>query len=185
VHGERTVYSSDRIDVVLADVQEPGGPRVPEHHLVRCHIRAAACLVAHPDRGLLLIRRHRFIVGTWGWEIPGGGIEPDEDPADAARREVEEETGWRPVGDLHLLVRYHPSSGLLDQTFSCYLATVAERVGEPTSPGEAAEIAWLEPARVEQLIDDGDIVDGMALTALYAWLHRFGPKAIRRADPIK
>ena len=42
VHGERNVYSSDRIDVVLADVQEPGGSRVPEHHLVRCHIRAAA-----------------------------------------------------------------------------------------------------------------------------------------------
>jgi 8-oxo-dGTP pyrophosphatase MutT (NUDIX family) len=175
VFGERTVYASDRIDVVLADVQEPHGPRVPEHHLVRCHIPAAACLVAHPERGLLLIRRHRFIVGTWGWEIPGGGIEPSEDPADAARREVEEETGWRPRGDLQLLVRYHPSSGLLDQTFRCYLATDAEQVGAPTSPGEAAEIRWLQPSVVEELLEAGDVVDGMAVTALYAWLRRFGP----------
>jgi 8-oxo-dGTP pyrophosphatase MutT (NUDIX family) len=179
VHGERTVYSSDRIAVVLADVEEPGGVRVPEHHLVRCHIPAAACLVASPERGLLLIRRHRFIVRTWGWEIPGGGIEPGESPADAARREVLEETGWRPLGDLRPLVRYHPSSGLLDQTFSCFLATDAEPVGAPSSPGEAAEVAWLSPQRVERLIDDGEIVDGMALTALYAWLHRYGPTARR------
>src|SRR3954471_4320409 len=83
LHGERTVYRSDRIDVALADVEEPGGIRVPEHHLVRCHYRAAACLVASAERGLLLVHRHRFIPGTWGWEIPGGGIEPGEEPVDA------------------------------------------------------------------------------------------------------
>ena len=46
VHGERAVYDSDRISVVLVDVEEPGGVRVPEHHVVRCHVPAAACLVA-------------------------------------------------------------------------------------------------------------------------------------------
>lgn len=174
VHGERTVYSSDRITVTLADVEEPGGVRVPDHHVVRCHVPAAACLVAAPGRGLLLIRRHRFIVRTWGWEIPGGGIEDGERPVDAARREVEEETGWRPRGDLTPLVRYHPSSGLLDQTFSCFLAKDAERVGEPTSLGEAAEVAWLTPDEVVAKINAGEVVDGMALTALYAWLYRAG-----------
>jgi 8-oxo-dGTP pyrophosphatase MutT (NUDIX family) len=173
VHGERDVYSSDRITVVLADVEEPGGVRVPEHHVVRCRIPAAACLVASAERGLLLIHRHRFIVRTWGWEVPGGGIEPGETAAGAARREVEEETGWRPAGDLRPLVRYHPSSGLLDQTFSCFVADDAEYIGEPTSVGEAAEVAWLSPADVVALIEAGEVVDGMTLTALYAWLfHR-------------
>ena len=70
----------------------------------------------------------------------GGGIETGETAEDAARREAEEETGWRPVGPLTRLARFHPSSGLLDQTFSAYLATAAEHVGEPTSVGEAAEV---------------------------------------------
>ena len=35
---------------------------------------------------------------TWGWEIPGGALEPNEDPEVAARRECFEETGWRVIG---------------------------------------------------------------------------------------
>jgi 8-oxo-dGTP pyrophosphatase MutT (NUDIX family) len=170
VHGERRVYASDRIEVVLADVEEPGGVRVPEHHVVRCHIPASAGLVVDPDRGVLLIHRHRFIPRTWGWEVPGGGIEPGESAQDAARREVEEETGWRPVGPMTQLVRFHPSSGLLDQTFTCFLATAAEHVGDPVSVGEAAEVAWLSRTEVLDRIAAGDVVDGLTITALYAWL---------------
>jgi 8-oxo-dGTP pyrophosphatase MutT (NUDIX family) len=172
VHAERTVYASDRLALVLADVEEPGGVRVPEHHLIRCRIPASACLVADPDRGVLLIHRHRFIPGTWGWEVPGGGLEPGETPEDAARREAEEETGWRPVGTLTELVRFHPSSGLLDQTFSCYLASGAEHVGEPVSVGEAAEVAWVPRADIVRLLETGEITDGLTVTALYAWLYR-------------
>lgn len=172
VHGERTVYESDRIAVVLADVEEPGGVRVPEHHVVRCRIPAAACLITDPQRGVLLIHRHRFIPRTWGWEIPGGGLEAGETPADAARREAEEETGWRPLGPLTQLVRFHPSSGLLDQTFTGFLATAAEHVGEPTSVGEAAEVAWHSRDQVLALLDAGEITDGLTVTALYAWLYR-------------
>jgi 8-oxo-dGTP diphosphatase len=34
-----------------------------------------------------------------GWTLPGGGIDPGEDPADAVVREVEEETGYHVVVD--------------------------------------------------------------------------------------
>jgi 8-oxo-dGTP pyrophosphatase MutT (NUDIX family) len=95
VHGERTLYSSPWVGLRLVDVEIPGGERF-EHHVVRVPRQAAGCVVHDPDRGVLLLWRHRFITDTWGWEIPAGAVDDGERPGDAAAREVREETGWRP-----------------------------------------------------------------------------------------
>jgi len=69
----------------------PGGERF-DHHAVRYPQPAAGTIVRDPDRGVLLIWRHRFITDTWGWEIPAGRSEPGESPEEAAVRETIEET---------------------------------------------------------------------------------------------
>ncbi|WP_344115878.1 NUDIX domain-containing protein [Kribbella alba] len=46
---------------------------------------------------VLMMWRHRFIINRWVWELPGGYVDPDEDPAATAAHEVEEETGRRPA----------------------------------------------------------------------------------------
>jgi 8-oxo-dGTP pyrophosphatase MutT (NUDIX family) len=164
VHGERALYESEWMSLYLADVELPDGQRF-EHHVLRIPNQASATVVRDRERGVLLLWRHRFITDSWGWEIPGGRIDPGETPEQAAARETLEETGWR-VGPLRLIGRYHPLAGAADQRFHVFLAQGAEHVGEPEDRNEAERIEWIPVARVRKLIRAGEVTDGYSLTSL-------------------
>lgn len=174
VHGERSLYDSPWVGLGLADVELPDGERF-DHHVVRVSRPAAGTVVHDPDRGLLLLYRHRFISDTWGWEIPAGGVDEGETPARAAAREVLEETGWRP-GPLTELCHYFPSNGLSSQHFHCFAADRAEHVGEPVDTFESDRVEWVPVAEAWRLVEGGAVTDGLSLTAL-SWAFAFGSLA--------
>jgi len=164
IHGERLIYDSPWVSLALTDIEIPGLRRF-EHHVVRMPHPAAGVIVQDPDRGLLLLWRHRFITDSWGWEIPAGRVEPDEDIQNAARREVLEETGWA-IGLPEPLFTYRPTNGISDQAFHVFLASGATHVGDPSDPSESEKVEWLPVHQVRQLILDGGMPDGFSLTAI-------------------
>jgi 8-oxo-dGTP pyrophosphatase MutT (NUDIX family) len=166
VHGERSLYESPWVSLRLVDVEVPEGERF-DHHVVRVPRPAVGVVVSGRD-GLLLLYRHRFITGTWGWEVPAGGVDPGESLVEGAAREVLEETGWRP-GPLTHLHGYHPSNGLCDQRFELFAADGASYVGAPSDPAEASRVEWVPDDDVVGLIRDGAVQDGLSLTALLWW----------------
>ena len=171
VHGERVLYDSDWVRLSLVDVEIPGGERF-EHHVVRMPNKAAGAVVHDRDRGVLLLWRHRFITDEWGWEIPAGGMNPGETPAQAAARETLEETGWR-AGRLRPLVHFSPANGISDQIFHTFVADGATYVGEPTDVGESERIEWVAVSEVRRILRDNEMLDGMSLTAV-AYALAFG-----------
>jgi 8-oxo-dGTP pyrophosphatase MutT (NUDIX family) len=164
IHGERSLYESDWMNLRLVDVELPDGSRF-EHHVLRIPRPAAAVVVRDPERGVLLIWRHRFVPDRWGWEIPGGRIDEGETAAGAAARETREETGWRP-GRLRPFGAYHPIAGSVDQTFNLFVADGATHEGEPHDRNETERVEWVSVARVRELIRAGEISDGYSLTGL-------------------
>ncbi len=164
VHGERAIYENEWITLALADVEPPGSPRF-DYHVIRAPAPAAGTVVHDPERGVLMLWRHRFIPDVWGWEIPAGRVDEGETLEDAAVREALEETGWRP-GPLRHLLTYHPTAGLSDQRFALFLADGATHVGEPSDPTEAERVEWLAVERVRAEMDAGRITDGLSLVAL-------------------
>jgi len=164
VHGEQVLYDSDWVRLSLVDVEIPGGARFG-HHVVRMPNQAAGTVVHDPDRGVLLLWRHRFITDTWGWEIPAGGLNPGESPESAAARETLEETGWQP-GRLRHLVHFNPTNGISDQRFHIFLADGATHVGDPTDAGESERIEWVRLDEVRRIVRANEMVDGLSLTAM-------------------
>ena len=162
VHGEKPLYQDQWLDIRIADVEIPGGRRL-EHRLIRS-APGAGCVVMRDDH-VLLLWRHRFITDTWGYEIPIGKIDPGEGPMDAAARETEEETGWRP-GLMEFLVRVEPSPGISDSVHHVYRADGAERMGPPDDDFESDHIAWVPLSEIPDLVADGEITSGTSLAAL-------------------
>lgn len=181
IHGERSVYDSEWVRLTLVDLELPDGHRF-EHHVVRAPSDAAGTLVLDPERGVLLLWRHRFITDTAGWEFPAGAVDEGETPRAAAAREVLEETGWRP-GPLEPLCEFDPIHGLVDQRFHCFVAHGAEHVGPPTDPHESERIEWVPVAELAGMLRRGEIDDGPTVTALL-WALQLGPLAAASgADP--
>lgn len=113
-------------------------------------LRAAAGVVVRDQGRVLLIRRRAE--NTWG--LPGGGIEPGETWAAAARRECLEESGWDVRIDELLGIYSDPATQTHRYPHGTwrhfvgvvFLATALEQVGEPGD--EAAELGWYPPERL-------------------------------------
>jgi 8-oxo-dGTP pyrophosphatase MutT (NUDIX family) len=163
VFGERTLYDNHWVRLVKVDVQPPHGERF-EHHVVRLQRVAIAAVINDADR-VLMLWRHRFVTDEWGWELPGGIVDGDEQGADTAAREVQEETGWRPGPMTHLL-DFQPMIGMVDTPHELYAAHGAEWIGDPTDLEEAGRVDWIPLASVLDLISKGEILGSGSLVAL-------------------
>jgi 8-oxo-dGTP pyrophosphatase MutT (NUDIX family) len=175
VFGERHIYENRWVNLDLVDVQSPDGTRF-EHHVVRMQ-RVVGVVIPNKDGRILLVQHHRFITATWGWEIPCGIVEDSETATDAAAREVEEETGFRPFG-LKPLLAYQPCIGIADTPHELFVANGAVSVGEPTDPTEVERIAWFSFDEVKELIADGHIHDSPTLLGLFTVASQAGVQLV-------
>ena len=158
-----TPYRGGFFSVVVDRIRLPGG-RTAKREIVR-HPGAAA-VVPLQDGAVLLVRQNRHAVGTDVLEIPAGKLDvPGEDPAACARRELEEETGYR-ARVLEPMGAFYSSPGFTDERYHLFLATGLERTGPPPDHDDGEPIAteWLSLDDAVEAVGNGGIVD--AKTAL-------------------
>lgn len=123
-------------------------------------------LALTPDRRLVLVRQFRFGVDAFSLEIPGGVIEPGEDPVGAGLRELREETGFTGVR-ARLLGSVHPNPAI--QSNRCHFVFVEEAVGTAAlewDEHEEIEVTTVPADEVFALARGGGITHGLVLDAL-------------------
>jgi 8-oxo-dGTP pyrophosphatase MutT (NUDIX family) len=116
---------------------------------------------------LLLVRQERHGSLTTTLEIPGGVVDPGEDPAAAALRELEEETGHRgrraePLGWVH------PNPAILSNRCHVFLVRDAEPgPGRPCDEDEEIAVEKVPLAEARRLVREGVITHALVVAALY------------------
>jgi ADP-ribose pyrophosphatase len=161
-----TVYMGRRIALEIRHVRGADGREV-DREIVR-H-RGSVAILAFPEPGKVLLERNwREAVGREMIEIPAGTLEPGEEPAACAARELAEETGYR-AGRLEPMLRLHPSPGIMTEEMTVYLAS--DLVAGPPSPEAGEEIACVLTPVDEALamVADGRITDAKTVAALLYW----------------
>ena len=146
----------------MFEVQLPNGHKT-QHEVIRHP--GAVCVIALDDQGrVLIVRQYRTALERVTIEVPAGKIDPGEDPEDAVRRELAEETGYA-AGQIRRLASIAVAVGYSDEIIHLYMAT-------DLTPGSAHpdddEFVVAEWVSIESLIDsvlDGRIEDSKTVIA--------------------
>lgn len=170
--SSRDVYRNSWISVREDAVVRPDGER-GIYGVVHFENIAVGVLPIDGEGFTYLVGQHRYPLDSYSWEIPEGGCPSGENPLDAARRELEEETGlraerWEKLGEAHL------SNSVSDEYAVWYLATDLSQ-GEANPEGSERLVVRRVP--FEQALKwarTGAITDSLSLLALFSYAIKIG-----------
>jgi ADP-ribose pyrophosphatase len=166
--SSEVVYEGPLFRVRHDKLIEPGGKH-SERDVIR-HNGSVVILALDGSKSkknpwIVMERQYRHAANQFLWELPAGKLEAGEEPLVGAKRELEEETGykakkWKP------LVEYYASPGFLGESMKVFLA-------EGLMPGDAhpeededIELRLVKMSEVLKMIEKGAILDGKTLTSV-------------------
>lgn len=170
--GSRVVYDNPWIRVREDQVIRPdGAPGI--YGVVHLKNRAIGVVPIDDAGRISLVGQYRYTLDQYSWEIPEGGCPEGEEPLEAARRELLEETGlearsWRQLGVAHL------SNSVSDEEAIYYLATdLVQREAQPEGT-EKLELLRVPFDQALEMVERGEITDALSVLGIlrYAFLLR-------------
>ena len=160
---KQPIYKGKIIELSVETVTLPNGAMADVELIT--HPGAAAVVPFKDDRTVIMIRQYRHAVGGYIYEIPAGKLQPGEDPRDCAKREVEEEIGYK-VGTLEPLVSFLTTPGFTNEIIHIFSGKDLTPGTQNLGADEVLEIIELPLARTMDLIKNGTINDAKTIIGL-------------------
>jgi 8-oxo-dGTP pyrophosphatase MutT (NUDIX family) len=158
------VYSNPWITVREDNVIQPSGNN-GIYGVVQTRI--ATGVVALTDKGeVILVGQYRYATECYSWEIVEGGAERDENPIEAAKRELAEEAGFVAENWEQLGAEIHLSNSHSDERAFLYVAKGLTVVPRQPDETEELEVVQLPFETALEMVDRGDIKDALSIIGL-------------------
>ena len=168
--GETLVYKSKLLELYEDRLELPDGKQVT-YDLVK-HAGGAAVLPIDEQGNIILIRQYRNSVDQEVFEIPAGLREPEDTTGEyCARRELEEETGYR-TESLEFIAQVYGCIGVSDEKTDIYLAEQLIPCERHLDPEEFIEIYHFELQEALDMIQRKEIIDAKTVIAILYYQSR-------------
>ncbi|RST73727.1 NUDIX hydrolase [Siminovitchia acidinfaciens] len=147
--GMKPIFDGKIISVQVDEVELPDGKR-SSREIVR-HPGAVALIPLTNEKKIVMVEQYRKPLERSLLEIPAGKLEPGEEPAVTAERELEEETGYR-AGKMEYITSFYTSPGFANEIIHIYLATELEALDNPAD-GDEDEFVELVEISLEEALE--------------------------------
>jgi len=140
---------------------------ITERKIILTGGEAVNVVAITPKREIVLVRQYRFGVSNFTLELPGGLIDPEETPEEAAARELQEETGFTVAGELLYLGKIAQNPVFMDSYIHHFLALNAQKSNSQTlDSGENIEVVTMQLEELKGLWEKGALVHPHSVNGL-------------------
>lgn len=164
-----TVFRGRAFNVRLDEIEYAPG-RTTRMEVVE-HTGAVTMVPVDDEGRVWFIRQYRHPIGQELLELPAGTLEPGEDPAAGAARELQEEIGMR-AEQLEPLLAFYLAPGYSTELMHVYLARGLRPASLPQDEDEVISPVPLPLAEALAAADRGEVRDAKSLAALFAAARR-------------
>ncbi|OMP65913.1 NUDIX hydrolase [Domibacillus epiphyticus] len=160
-----SIFQGKVIRLQVDDVLLPDGKEA-KRELIK-HPGAVCVVALTAEKKIILVEQYRKALERPLVEVPAGKLEPGEEPELSARRELEEETGYRP-GKMTHVQSFYTSPGFADELVHVFLAEELVKVedGLAADEDEFVELMEVTIEEAEQLLQENRIYDAKTMWAL-------------------
>lgn len=161
--SERKAFDGKFIKASVYDVELSNGKKGIREVM---HHPGGVVVVAQKDEEtILMVKQYRYPIKQVALELPAGRLEPNDNPDERIKKELEEETGyvaktWKSLG--HIFT----TPGICDEKLYLYYATDLEFKGQKPDEGEIIEYYEYKLKDVMEMIKNGEINDAKTICAI-------------------
>lgn len=164
-------YQGALVNMYSDTIEVPGGHIV--HWDFIHHDGAAAVVPVREDGKILMVRQYRNALDRETLEIPAGKVDrADEPKIECARRELEEETGYR-CEKMEYLLSLNTTVALCDELIEVYVATGLIPSSQHLDEDEFVDVEAYDVDELCRMIYAGELRDAKTVAAITAYKMKY------------